>query len=375
MDKDVRCVVLLMLALALVAGQSQAEIFWSNSQRSDLVQADFGDTVGMGSDKDCGGATCVKACCLPPWAHRTGIFGEYLLLRSNEGEVAYGVLADNVGSVGENIIQQSRVFTVDPDYSSNYRLGGTLALSSCSSIQLTFTDYYGSDSDAVSFDPAQVGNARIFPLSLHPFPQNAAQPTLDAAARSAISFETVDIDYRSVWWANQLGALNYLVGARYANLDQRYGSMYTATGIEHQTRSDVGFDGGGIRFGLDGERHHGHTGLLLYGRSILSLVAGEFRARYQYQRDVDPGVNLIDTAWEADRIMTMVDLELGVGWQSRCGHFRVTSGYMISSWFNAVTTDQWIRSVSRNNFVGQPDGMSYDTLMFDGLTVRAEYRF
>ena len=48
---------------------------------------------------------------------------------------------------------------------------------------------------------------------------------------------------------------------------------------------------------------------------------------------------------------------------------------MISSWFNAVTTDQWIRSVSRNNFVGQQDGMSYDTLMFDGLTVRAEYRF
>jgi hypothetical protein len=73
--------------------------------------------------------------------------------------------------------------------------------------------------------------------------------------------------------------------------------------------------------------------------------------------------------------MTILDMELGIGWQSPCGRVRVTSGYMISSWFNSVTTDQWIRSVSRNNFVGQRDGMSYDTLMFDGLTVRAEYRF
>ncbi len=73
--------------------------------------------------------------------------------------------------------------------------------------------------------------------------------------------------------------------------------------------------------------------------------------------------------------MTTLDLELGGGWQSNCGHLRVTCGYMISSWFNAVTTDQWIRAVGRGNFVGQPDSMSYDTLMFDGLTVRAELRF
>ena len=374
MNKDVRRLVLLMLAFVLLARQSQAEIISSNAQRSDLVQTDLGDAGGMGKDKSCKGASCGEACCPPPWAHRTGIFGEYLLLRSNEGEVAYGVLVDDTGA-GGNLVQKSEVFTVDPDYSSNYRVGGTLALSPCSSIQLTFADYYGSDSDAQSFNPADVDPARIFPLSLHPFPQDAAQPTLDAAARSVISFETADVDYRSIWWANELSALNYLVGARYANLEQQYASVYEGTGIQHQTRSDVRFDGGGIRFGLDGERHHGHTGLLLYGRSILSLVAGQFRASYQYESNVNPGVNLIDTDWEADRIVSIVDLELGVGWQSYCGHFRITSGYMISSWFNAVTTDQWIRSVSRNNFVGQPDGMSYDTLMFDGLTVRAEYRF
>jgi hypothetical protein len=303
------------------------------------------------------------------------IVREYLLLRSSEGEVAYGVLADNVGAPPENRIQRSPVFTVDPGYTSNYRVGGMLALSTCSSIQFSYTNFYGSDSDAQSFDPQAVGSARIFPLSLHPFPQNAAQPSLDASARSTISFETAEVDYRSLLWANELGVLNYLLGARYANLEQQYESAYGGAGIEHLTRSDVRFDGGGIRFGLDGERHHWHTGFLLYGRGVVSMVAGQFRTSYQYENDTSPGVNIIDTAWKADRIVTMLDLELGVGWQSQCGHFRVTSGYMISSWFNTVTTDQWIRSVSRNNFVGQPDGMSYDTLMFDGLVVRAEYRF
>jgi hypothetical protein len=66
---------------------------------------------------------------------------------------------------------------------------------------------------------------------------------------------------------------------------------------------------------------------------------------------------------------------LGVGWQSRCGHFRFTGGYNVSYWFNSVTTDQWIKSVQENDFVGQPDGMSYDTVSFDGVTVRGEYRF
>ena len=65
----------------------------------------------------------------------------------------------------------------------------------------------------------------------------------------------------------------------------------------------------------------------------------------------------------------------GVGWRSSCGHFRLTAGYNATHWFNTVTTDQWIKSVQENDFVGQPDGMSYDMTSFDGLTVRAEYRF
>jgi hypothetical protein len=66
----------------------------------------------------------------------------------------------------------------------------------------------------------------------------------------------------------------------------------------------------------------------------------------------------------------MLDLELGVGWQSPCGHYRFTAGYVVSTWLNTVSTDEWIDSVRNNNFVGLDDRMS-----FDGLTARGEYRF
>lgn len=374
MNKEVLCFAL-ALALTFLVGPARSYDLWHNPKPTDVVQAVGYEDVDLEGDKFGKHEHDAKVCCPPRWAHRTGLFGEYMLLRSNEGEVAYGVLADNVANfltTGENLSQRSSVFTVDPGYSSNFRVGGTLALSECSSIQLTYANFYGSDTDAQSFNPADVGAARIVPLSLHPFPQDAAQLPLDASAESIIDFETVDIDYRSILWANELGAVNYLVGARYANLNQQYASVYGGTGNPATAQSEVRFDGGGIRFGLDGERHHAYSGLLLYGRGLVSMVAGQFRTSYEYNDQVG---NTVDTGWKADRIMTILDLELGGGWQSNCGHLRVTCGYMIGSWFNAVTTDQWIRAVSRGNFVGQPDSMSYDTLMFDGLTVRAELRF
>ena len=105
----------------------------------------------------------------------------------------------------------------------------------------------------------------------------------------------------------------------------------------------------------------------------MSLVAGEFSASYFQGTDQDP--EIVNTAWKAGRLVPIFDLELGAGWQSPCGHFRVTAGYVVSMWFNTLTTDSWIRSVQQNNFVGQADAISYDTLTFDGFTARAEYRF
>ncbi|MEO8498787.1 MAG: hypothetical protein ABI614_27300 [Planctomycetota bacterium] len=79
---------------------------------------------------------------------------------------------------------------------------------------------------------------------------------------------------------------------------------------------------------------------------------------------------IADTAWEGTRIVPILDLELGVGWQSKCGRYRVTGGYLINAWMNAVNSDTWIQGVQTNNFVDLSDSVT-----FDGFTARAEYRF
>ena len=73
---------------------------------------------------------------------------------------------------------------------------------------------------------------------------------------------------------------------------------------------------------------------------------------------------------KGSRIVTILDLEMGIGWTSCSGCFRLTGGYVVSSWLNTVKTADFIRAVQQNNFGGLNG-----TTTFDGLVARAEVRF
>ena len=66
----------------------------------------------------------------------------------------------------------------------------------------------------------------------------------------------------------------------------------------------------------------------------------------------------------------MADVEVGTGWVSASGTWRLTAGYNIQAWFNCVQTDEWIHGVQTNNFIGMSSMQS-----FDGLMARVEARF
>lgn len=306
-------------------------------------------------------------CCPPFWAHRTGMFGEYLFLRARGAEVPFAVPIDD--AMPDNPVQVGPVAIVDPDYSSGFRAGGSWALDQCTSIVATYTWFESHTSHSVGEDAPLV----LTSLVTHPGALNTGANYLSASADLNVDFQFADLDYRAIWWLGECSVVNWSVGARYAQLTQDFDSQFTYTGTVDDVASAVNFDGGGIRLGLDGERHQGSHGFLLYGKGALNLIAGEFRASYFQGTDQAP--EIVDTAWKAGRLVPILDLELGAGWQSPCGRFRVTAGYVVSMWFNTLTTDSWIRSVGQNNFVGQADAISYDTLTFDGLTARAEYRF
>ena len=307
-------------------------------------------------------------CCSPVWAHRSGIFGELLVLRARGSEVAYGVAIDGaIVPPPTPPIQVGPIAVADHDFAAGFRFGAVFAMDDCTSLSLTYSRFQSSGTDTVTTTAPLV----LRSLVLHPGTANAGSDFLDAFANLDIRYDLVDADYRAVINSGDLWAVNYLVGARYAGLKQDFTGVYSGTGTTDTLITNLNFDGGGFRVGLDGERHACNSGFMVYGKTSASFVAGEFRGRYTQSSDVDPII--VDTTWKAGRLVTILDLELGAGWQSECGHWRLTSGYMVSGWFNAIPQNQWIQSVQSNNFVGLSS--SVNAITFDGFTTRLDYRW
>ena len=141
----------------------------------------------------------------------------------------------------------------------------------------------------------------------------------------------------------------------------------TSTLDVQNVHSQVNFEGGGLRIGFEGERRTPY-GLIFYGRTAASLVAGTFRCAYTENSGLNGTV--AETGYPADHVVPMIDVELGTGVSLWNDKLRVTAGYSFSGWFNVVRTDQFIGAVQNNNF----SGMS-STLTFDGFVGRVELQF
>lgn len=319
------------------------------------------------------GETAEAAACAtcPPFCrHRTSVFGAFLFLQPRDAAVAYAVPIDGaIFPPPENPIQVGPVAATEPDYAPGIRIGGSWAIEQCTSLVGTYTYFESHASHQVEAEAPLV----LRSLVAHPGTLNAAADYLAAAADQNIEFQTVDLDYRSIWRLSKRNVVHWSVGARYAQLNQDFDARFGETGTTDDVLTAVDFDGAGVRLGLDAERHHCGPGIMLYGRGALSFVAGRFRSSYFQGSDMDP--QIVDTTFSSDRVVPILDVEVGAGWQSSCGRFRVTAGYVLNLWFNTLTSDSWIRSVQQNSFVGQADAVSWDTLTFDGLTARVEYRF
>ena len=325
----------------------------------------FGNGCGTAPcDGGCGGS-CNLCCSMPVWQHRTGLFGEYLYLRPRDAEVAYAVPIDGpiVPPPAANPIQVGSIGVVDPGYQSGFRAGLQVALTECSSVDVAYTQFSSSASDQIGTDAAQV----LRSLVAHPSSASAATDWLDASAQYDIDFELFDVAYRKLLWGGDLHAVNYLVGGRYGKLVQDFRSTFTANGSE-TVMSRIEFEGGGVRLGLDGKRFACSRRLHVYGTGHASFLAGQFESSYAQGQAFDPSV--VDTGWEAGRIVSILDLEAGIGWMNTSGSLRVSAGYMVSAWFNTLKVNHLIDAVQQNQFLDMED-----TFTFDGLVVRGELRF
>ena len=259
-----------------------ATFFPGVGEASDITLASCeqgcGEACVDGSCGSCGDPNCCgRSCC------KKGIYvwGEFLYLNPRDSEVTFAVPID--GPIGRQPptfpIPVGPAAVLDPDFSPGYRVGFALEVAPCSRLGAEFTSFESQTFGETSIAAPNVIRSNV----AHPLSASATTDFLSATGLLDIDFKLVDVDYRHTFIDGCSHSVNYLVGARYGHLNQNLRTRFVDNSIE-EVDSNVTFDGGGIRFGLEAEKHNCRNGLMMYGKAIGSLVAGDFQADYQQRR-------------------------------------------------------------------------------------------
>jgi hypothetical protein len=307
---------------------------------------------------------CLSGCCL----HRSSIFAEYLYWDVGGIDMPYAVPQDGIGGIGTVPVEEVATAGFDPD--TGFRFGFNVALDCCSSVGATVTWLETNTTSSLVVDAPSV----VQPLVMFPGTFNAGFTAQAAAAGYSFELQMIDLDYRAILLQGAGYHVNYLAGGRYAHIDQTFSAIFPFAPPDGTSLvdTDINFDGAGIRVGLEGERRlWAKTGLLLYGKTAASLLAGHFRASYVQSNQFN-GTEALSN-WDETRVVPIGEIELGIGWSCRHDFLRISAGYHFSCWHNIVTTPDWVNGVQNLGFtdVGQDE---HDSITFDGLVARLELR-
>ncbi|MEX0936604.1 MAG: Lpg1974 family pore-forming outer membrane protein [Pirellulales bacterium] len=292
------------------------------------------------------------------------VFGEFLYLKPRGADVAFAVPQDGLGA---GAVPMGEIAMAEIEYSPAFRLGAALAVGQDARLVGAYSWFDNDSQTTASAESPLVIN----PLVLFPGTFNAGFFAEEATANYTIDYTLIDLDYVAVasctdrhWWG-------YIVGGRYAELNQDFSVVYPFDPPDGTTSVDttISFQGAGPRLGLEGERvMFPERGWRVYGRGVANLLVGDFTATFVQENQFN-GIE-VDTSYTDNRIVPLVDLELGIAWLGHGGRLRLSGGYLVSAWFNMLTTPTWIDSVHAVNVTDRND-----VLTFDGLTARAEWRF
>jgi hypothetical protein len=295
------------------------------------------------------------------------VFGDFLYLRAFGVDMAHGIQQNGVGGLGT--APAGDVGTARPQFEPAFRIGFDWACTCSSDIRFTYTWYQSSTSD---FLPAASGiGGTAASLVLFPNTVTAASTFDSLSADYNINFQTVDIDYCFDLDRCDNSLLSLSVGARYGHLQQEFsqlGVFSGATGEEH-TFTTIGFDGVGLRAGIDGERECGKSRVVLYGKSFINVLFGDFSSRYT-QFDVTTSTTEATSHWTDARVLPILETEVGVKWTSCDDHWKLGAGYYTAYWFNTVDTAEFIQAVQTQSFTG-----ASHSIIFTGLVAHAEFDF
>ncbi|MGH7202166.1 MAG: Lpg1974 family pore-forming outer membrane protein, partial [Planctomycetaceae bacterium] len=294
------------------------------------------------------------------WRHRTGAGFTWLFLSARDADV---VFATPVDAFAGNQVPIGPSGVADTEREHGWRIDASYACSCDSSITASFTNWESNTNDFISL-PGGVGFVRAD--LVHPNTLNVAADSLSARADYDISYKLADINYRGLIWGDCRWAVNYLLGVRYGNLDQNLLAEYSILGVT-TVETNIDFEGFGPRVGLDARRKL-KGGFQVYSEGFANFLAGEWRADFQ-QNNIFAGQQAA-SAFTDDRIVSLLEFELGVAWSNASGWLTISGGYYVAGWFNSITTRDYVNAVQTNNF-----NIDDSHLTFDGFTGAVEVRY
>ena len=298
------------------------------------------------------------------WCRTWNIWGEFLYLRSRDSEVTYGVETNTSVAPPAPPVQVGRVGMIDQTHDPGFRFGVTYRLDETSSLTGSWAMLESHRTDRI--ERTSFSNV-IESMVLHPTTVAASSNGTFATGIHDIDFDLVDLEYRGQLSSSEVSDTNFVVGLRYVNLQQQF--LHDTDIIGSQSvATDIDFNGLGVRLGLEGERFRHKSRFFFYGKTYVNFIPGEFNAKFDQGQAFDASV--VDTLWEAGRIVSIWDLELGLGHVCKSERLSMSVGYSFSAWTNVVKTDEFINAVQTNNFLDLGETMTYD-----GLVARLEGRF
>jgi hypothetical protein len=283
--------------------------------------------------------------------------------------MAHAQQQDGLGGAGT--VPFGEIGVVDPGHDLGFRIGGELRLAADAGVFVAFTFYEADATSSLEAPAIPGGGGAVGSLVHHP----GASLTASAGPVNAdydIKFLLGDLAYRQILWRNCAQYVSVFAGARFAQLDQTFmqsGIFGGGQGGVVDTSTSIEFTGAGPMAGIDGARQVGTTRFSVYGRTLVAAITGEFDSRYRMFNRTG-SILLAESLWKDDRIVPMLDYEIGVAWTSPQGHLRLAAGYMVSHWFNVVSTGTFVDAVQANNYVDVDD-----TISFDGVVGRVEWVF
>jgi Legionella pneumophila major outer membrane protein precursor len=313
---------------------------------------------------------CPQACPPPqPQPLLYSVFGEVLWLHPTGVDMAHAQQQNGIGGAGT--VPWGQIGTADPDYDLGYRLGGEIRLGMCESVFGSYTFFTSNAKSTVIPPVIPGGGGAVGSLVQHPGADLTASDG-PVNANYDIDFQLGDIAYRQILSSDPRQVVSFFLGGRFGHLDQDFrqtGVFAGGDGGTINTKTNIDIDAAGPMIGLDAEHQIGCSRFSVYGRGLVAALTGQFDSHYtMYNATTDE--LLAESVWKDDRIIPMLDYELGVAWTGPNRHFRLAAGYMASYWFNIVSTPTFVDAVQADNYVNVSD-----TLSFDGLVGHVEFRW